>query len=231
MYNKTKQKNNALFEESLTGWNLKIVSHFIAFWKWKPTKINNWLSLGCNKKGSSSLNLRAMFTHAWTLYVCTFNTSLLVPAVNEQVPGALWEPRQGYKLNEAGNGVTGKEILPAGLAAQNLPINKSSRGSLWMCRHAALLCTLVMKGPRASFELSHHVGLCVPEPDHLSQHDPERRENSWRQGDGAAQVLGCTFPKVHGLHVHAYSCYEEREKKICPVCTFFFLKSPKFLRK
>lgn len=126
----------------------------------------------------SSAYLKTMFTHARTLYVSTFNTSLLVPAVNEKVPGALWEPRQGYKLNEAGNGVTGKEILPAGLAAQNLPINKSSRGSGWMCRHDALLCTLAMKGPHGSFELSHHVGLHVPEPDHLSQHDPERRENS-----------------------------------------------------
>lgn len=49
--------------------------------------------------------------------VRTFNTSLLVPAVNEQVSGALWEPRQGYKLNETRNGITGKKILPTRLAA------------------------------------------------------------------------------------------------------------------
>lgn len=49
--------------------------------------------------------------------VCTFNTRLLVPAVNEEVSGALWEPRQGYKLNETGNGITGEKILPTRLAA------------------------------------------------------------------------------------------------------------------
>lgn len=61
--------------------------------------------------------------------MCTFNTSLLVPAVNEQVPGALWEPGQREQLNEAGNGVAGEEILPARLAAQNLPMREDCRGS------------------------------------------------------------------------------------------------------
>lgn len=70
-----------------------------------------------------------MFTYAWALCIRTLNTSLFVPAVDEQVPGTLWEPRQGYELNEAGNGVAGEEILPAGLAAQNLPMNKWSTRS------------------------------------------------------------------------------------------------------
>lgn len=54
----------------------------------------------------------------------TVNTSLLVPPVDEQVSGALREPRQGDELDEARNGVTGEEILPALLAAQNLSVNK-----------------------------------------------------------------------------------------------------------
>lgn len=54
--------------------------------------------------------------------VGTVNTSLLVPPVDEQVSGALREPRQGDQLDEAGDGVTGEEILPTRLAAQNLSV-------------------------------------------------------------------------------------------------------------
>lgn len=56
----------------------------------------------------------------------TLNTSLLVPSVDEQVSGALREPRQGGELDEARNGVTGEEILPTVLAAQDLSVRKQS---------------------------------------------------------------------------------------------------------
>lgn len=59
-------------------------------------------------------------TVVWHITVRTFNTSLLVPTVDEQVSGALWEPWQGEELNEARNGITGKKIVPTRLAAQNL---------------------------------------------------------------------------------------------------------------
>lgn len=57
----------------------------------------------------------------------TINTSFLVSPVNEQVSGALREPWQCDKLNEARNGITGKKILPTWLTAQNLSINKQYR--------------------------------------------------------------------------------------------------------
>lgn len=101
--------------------------------------------------------------------------------------------------------------------------------SLWINNpegHSTLLCTRAMKGPRASFVGSHHVGMQVPEADHLAQHDPERRENSWWQGDGAAQMLGCTFPKVHRLHIHANSCYEDTEDTNLQCCIFCSPKDP-----
>lgn len=62
----------------------------------------------------------------------TINTGLLVPPVNEQVSGALWEPWQGQELNEARNGITGKKVLPTRLTPQNLSWNKQSRGLLWI---------------------------------------------------------------------------------------------------
>lgn len=53
----------------------------------------------------------------------TINASLFVPPVDEQVSGALREPRQGGELDEARNGVTGKEILPTLLTAQDLSVS------------------------------------------------------------------------------------------------------------
>ena len=57
--------------------------------------------------------------------VLTIYTSLLVPFVDEQVSRTLWEPGQGQKLNEAGNGITGKQVLPARFTTQNLSLKKT----------------------------------------------------------------------------------------------------------
>lgn len=55
----------------------------------------------------------------------------------------------------------------------------------------------------------------LPEPDHLSQHNPKRREDSRGQGDRPSQMLRCTFSKVHGLYVHADSCSINEDQHLC----------------
>lgn len=124
--------------------------------------------------------------------VGTINTSLFVAPVDEQVSGALREPRQGDQLDEARNGVTGQEILPTLLTAQNLPVNNPQSG-------VNVVLVLAKKKKRKT-----HV--CVPESNHLSQHNTEGREHRWWQRDGPSQVLRGAFSKVHGLNVHADPC-------------------------
>lgn len=177
----------------------------IAFWEWNRTKINKWLSLWCNKKASSSLTFRAMFTHAWAWYI-------YAPLIQASLSPRSMSRYLGLSGNQ-GRVTSWMKPGMALLARRYCQQGSLPKISLWINNpegHGALLCTLVMKGPCASFEGSRQVGMQVPEADHLAQHDPERRENSWRQGDGAAQMLGCTFPKVHGLHIHANSCCEDK---------------------
>lgn len=54
---------------------------------------------------------------------------------------------------------------------------------------------------------SNHSGLmetgCLPESDHLTYHDPQGGKDGWGHGHGSSELLGGTFPQVHGLDIHA----------------------------
>lgn len=50
------------------------------------------------------------------------------------------------------------------------------------------------------------VRVCVPESNHLSQHNTEGCENRRWQRDRPSQVLRGTLSEIHGLHVHADPC-------------------------
>lgn len=116
----------------------------------------------------------------------TIDTSLLVASVNEQVSGALRKPRQGEKLNEARDGVTGEKILPAWLTTQNLSWNKQSSVIFFVCKSNSWF------GVQS-----------LPEPNHLTQHNTKRCEDGGGQGGGPSEALWGTLSKVHGLYIHA----------------------------
>lgn len=73
------------------------------------------------KKWSFLFLVSLFFKNIWTH---TVNAGLLVSTVDEQISGTLREPWQRQQLDEAGDGITGKKILPARLAAQNLSVEQ-----------------------------------------------------------------------------------------------------------
>ena len=117
----------------------------------------------------------------------TVDAGLLVAPVDQQVSGAFWEPRQGQELDEAGNGITGKKVLPTRLAAQDLSMNTSASVRVLLLMSWKILLHTCF--------ISHLSPTTWPSITPKAANTAEDKETAPRKCFGALspKYIGCTF--------------------------------------
>lgn len=127
----------------------------------------------------------------------TFDASLFVLFVNEQVAGRVWEEGEGEKLKEGGKCIDCHENRPESIYSENFsetkPAEREELSNCWPREH-----TLTQGGPSALLRVSWLLA-----PRSLQHFSAQKNENLNGRWKGESRVL---LPAARQLHSVATCC-------------------------